>query len=118
MWGWAGIEWGRRRRRAARNRALLRELGTVVWLQASPEVALGRIEGASARPALTELEPIEEARVIALALVMFALAVRVLDPIPVQKIVLGLFHGRARFRGTPGAHRKRMAGVRGQTDSH
>jgi shikimate kinase len=49
----------------ARNRALLRELGTVVWLRVSPEVAVARTAGAPGRPALTELAPLEEAWAIA-----------------------------------------------------
>jgi shikimate kinase len=48
-----------------RNRAILRELGRVVWLRVSPEIAVERTSASVARPALTELPPLEEAREVA-----------------------------------------------------
>ncbi|MBW2278807.1 MAG: shikimate kinase [Deltaproteobacteria bacterium] len=50
---------------AAQNRKILRELGKVFWLKVSPEVAVARTAGSNSRPALTELEPLEEAREVA-----------------------------------------------------
>jgi shikimate kinase len=50
---------------AEENRALLRELGRVVWLRVSPEVAVERTAGSDERPALTDLAPLEEAREVA-----------------------------------------------------
>jgi len=48
-----------------RNRRILRDLGTVVWLRVSPESAVARTVGSRGRPALTGLSPEDEAREVA-----------------------------------------------------
>ena len=47
------------------NRGLMPSIGKVVWLRASPEVALARTGDSRSRPALTDLPPLEEAREVA-----------------------------------------------------
>ncbi|HOG65040.1 MAG TPA: shikimate kinase [Spirochaetota bacterium] len=46
------------------NRLLLREHCFVVWLKASVEVIHQRINGDAGRPALTDLDPLEEIRTV------------------------------------------------------
>ncbi len=49
----------------ADNRAHLRTLGAVVWLQVAPETAVRRMAASHPRPALTEQTPLVEARAVA-----------------------------------------------------
>lgn len=44
------------------NRGILQTTGSVVWLQASPEVALARLREGTARPLLTTDDPLGEYR--------------------------------------------------------
>ena len=50
---------------AKRNREVLVALGLVVWLEVSPQVAVERTRGSGSRPALTDLDPLAEAREVA-----------------------------------------------------